>query len=76
MPMGPKRILCAGIAGVGTQGDGCCKGLPNRRRANLLSLDHADSTNEVAVGTCDNGAPGELFISGARTGGELNALLP
>ena len=49
--------------------------LPNRRPAILQSFDHAGSTYEVAIGTYDGGTPGELFISGARTGSELDAML-
>ena len=49
--------------------------LPNRRRAVLVTADHRDSAYEVGLGFYDDGTPGELFISGARTGSDIDALV-
>lgn len=49
--------------------------LPARRRAVLLTADHQAATYEVGLGFYDDGTPGELFISGARTGSDIAALL-
>ena len=49
--------------------------LPNRRRSVLLTVDHQGSVYDVAVGVYDDGTPGELLISGARAGCDIDALL-
>ena len=49
--------------------------LPGRRRAVLQRVEYAGYTYEVAVGVYDDGTPGELFISGARTGSDIDALM-
>ena len=51
------------------------KQLPNRRQAVLLTADHRGSVYEVALGVYSDGKPGELFIAGARTGSDIDALL-
>ena len=49
--------------------------LHDRRQAVLLTADHRGSVYEITLGVYDDGTPGELFIAGARTGSDIDALL-
>ena len=49
--------------------------LPNRRRQTVLEVEHGGSIFTVGVGTFPDGRPSELFVSGSKTGSELDALL-
>ena len=49
--------------------------LPNRRHAVVLDLDYRGNRHHLAVGLYDDGRPGEVFISGARTGSDVDGLL-
>ena len=49
--------------------------LPNRRRSIVLNLDYRGNRHHLAVGLYDDGSPGEVFISGARTGSDVDGLL-
>jgi len=49
--------------------------LPNRRHADVLDLDYRGNRHHLAVGLYDDGRPGEVFISGARTGSDVDGLL-
>ena len=50
--------------------------LPNRRAANLIEIEHAGARYTVAAGHYENSKQiGELFVSGARSGSDLSALI-
>ena len=49
--------------------------LPNRRPSALLTVEHAGRTYEVAVGLYPDARPGEVFVSGAKTGSDTDGLL-
>ena len=49
--------------------------LPDRRQSVLLGLEHQGVRYSLGIGFFENGKPGELFISGARTGSDVDGLL-
>ena len=49
--------------------------LPHRRHAVVLDLDYRGNRHHVAIGLYDDGRPGEVFVSGARTGSDVDGLL-
>ena len=49
--------------------------LPNRRPQIVLEVEHAGGIFTVGLGSFPDGRPGELFVSGSKTGSELDALL-
>ena len=49
--------------------------LPNRRPQTVLEVEHGGSIFTVGVGSFPDGRPSELFVSGSKTGSELDALL-
>ena len=49
--------------------------LPDRRPSVLLDLEHPGAQYSLGIGFFDTGKPGELFVSGARTGSDVDGLL-
>ena len=49
--------------------------LPNRRQSVLLGLEHQGARYSLSVGFFDNGKPGEVFLSGAKVGSDVDGLL-
>ena len=49
--------------------------LPTRRRALVLDLDHQGARYSLGVGFFADGTPGEVFVSGAKTGSDVDGLL-
>ena len=49
--------------------------LPARRHATVLDLDYRGTRYDLTIGLFDNGRPGEVFVSGARTGSDVDGLL-
>ena len=52
--------------------------LPNRRQVSTVSLMWPPNSGEryhVTVGEYENGAPGEVWVHGAKVGSEFDALL-
>ena len=48
--------------------------LPNRRPSDVFGMEFGDKHYEVGVGFYDDGRPGEVFVKGAKTGSDLDAL--
>ena len=49
--------------------------LPDRRQSVLLGLEHQGTQYSLSVGFFDNGKPGEVFLSGAKVGSDVDGLL-
>ena len=49
--------------------------LPDRRFAETVMLDHDSARFMVTIGFYPDGRPGEVFIHGARSGSNMDALL-
>lgn len=49
--------------------------LPSRRRSLTFDVEHKGARHTVCVGLYDNGRPGEVFLSGAKTGSDIDGLL-
>ena len=49
--------------------------LPDRRQSVLLDLEHQGAQYSLSVGFFDNGKPGEVFLSGAKVGSDVDGLL-
>jgi hypothetical protein len=49
--------------------------LPDRRPAETVALEHDGARFMVTIGFYADGRPGEVFIHGARSGSNLDALL-
>ena len=49
--------------------------LPERRQSVLLGLEHQGTRYSLSVGFFDNGKPGEVFLSGAKAGSDVDGLL-
>ena len=41
----------------------------------MLDLDYRGTRYDLTIGLFDNGRPGEVFVSGARTGSDVDGLL-
>ena len=48
--------------------------LPNRRASAIETIEVAGQRYGVGIGLYEDGAPGEIFISGAKSGSHLDAL--
>ncbi len=49
--------------------------LPGRRQSVLLDLEHQGARYSLGIGFFETGKPGELFVSGARTGSDIDGML-
>ena len=49
--------------------------LPNRRRSISFDLEHNGASQVVCVGLYDDDRPGEVFLSGAKPGSDIDGLL-
>ena len=49
--------------------------LPDRRQSVLLDLEHQGAQYSLSVGFFDTGKPGEVFLSGAKVGSDVDGLL-
>ena len=49
--------------------------LPNRRRSEIHDFEVADQAYTVSFGFYDDGRPGEIFLSGPKSGSTMDAVL-
>ena len=49
--------------------------LPDRRQSVLLDLEHQGARYDLCVGLYQDGRPAEVFLSGAKSGSDVDGLL-
>ena len=49
--------------------------LPDRRQSVLLGLEHQGTRYDLCVGLYQDGRPAEVFLSGAKSGSDVDGLL-
>ena len=69
------RTVLSPSPAIGQGADGARENLPNRRRAVIFDVEQAGATYSVGIGLYDDDRLGEVFISGSKTGSDMDGLL-